>query len=127
MAALIGAAAAGSLGSASPEAFSAWVGQVGAAYGEEERASIAKALAAARERYRGACTADGEPWLDRALGTAAIVAGLKLDAESVRAAVLLGIPALPGFDAAAFAESFGAEVAQIVIGAARMGAIRAAA
>ncbi len=127
MAALIGAAPAGSLISAGAETFAAWLEQVGAAYGPEERASIGNALATARASYGEARTADGEPWLDRALGTAAIVAGLKLDAESVRAAVLLGIPALSGFDAAAFAESSGAEVAQIVIGAARMGAIRAAA
>src|SRR5439155_15399224 len=71
-------------------------------------------------------TADGEPWLDRTLGAAAIVAGLKVDASSVRAAILLGAPSVAGFDAAEFAERFGAEVAQMVIGAARMGAIRAA-
>jgi GTP pyrophosphokinase len=127
MAAIIGAAPAGSLAGANPEAFSAWLEQVGAAYSADERARIGKALAAARARYGELATPDGEPWLDRALGTAAIVAGLKLDGESVRAAILLGVPALPGFDAVAFAETFGSEVAAIVIGAARMGAIRAAA
>ncbi len=127
MAAQIGAAADGSLKSASVEDFAAWVEQVGAGYAAPERAAIAAALAAARSSYGETRAPDGEPWLDRALGTAAIVAGLKLDAESVCAAVLLGIPSLPGFDAAAFAASFGAEVAQIVVGAARMGAIRAVA
>jgi len=127
MAAQIGAAADGSLKGARPEDFAAWVGQVGAGYAAAERAAIAAALAAARSCYGATRTADGEPWLDRALGTATIVAGMKLDAESVCAAVLLGIPSLPGFDAAAFAESFGAEVAQIVVGAARMDAIRAVA
>src|SRR5208283_5193668 len=121
------AAADGSLKGARPEDFAAWVGQVGAGYAAAERAAIAAALAAARSCYGATRTADGEPWLDRALGTATIVAGMKLDAESVCAAVLLGIPSLPGFDAAAFAESFGAEVAQIVVGAARMDAIRAVA
>jgi GTP pyrophosphokinase len=127
MAALIGAAGEGSLTRAGPEAFAAWLERVGAAFAPGERAGIAKALAAARARYGELRTPDGEPWLDRALGTAAIVAGLKLDAESVLAAVLLGMPATAGFDPAALAESFGNEVAQIVIGAARMGAIRAAA
>jgi len=127
MAALTHADTAGSLATADAATFSAWLQQIGAAYSADEQASIAGALATARARYAGLRTADGEPWLERALGTAAIVAGLKLDGESVRAAVLLGIPALPAFDAAAFAEAFGPEVAQIVVGAARMDAIRAAA
>jgi len=76
--------------------------------------------------YGDLCAPDGEPWLDRALGTAAIVAGLKLDAASVRAAVLLGAPHCANFNAETFAEQCGSEVAQIVVGAARMGAIRAA-
>src|SRR5439155_15106657 len=71
-------------------------------------------------------TADGEPWIDRTLGAAAIVAGLKVDVDSVRAAILLGAPSVASFDAAEFAEHFGAEVAQMVVGATRMGAIRAA-
>jgi GTP pyrophosphokinase len=125
MVALIHAAPPGSFTTADPKAFSAWLEQVGAAYAQDERAAIGKVLDAARARYGDLRTADGEPWLDRALGTAAIVAGLKLDAESVRAAVLLGAPSIPGFDPTALAESCGAEVAQIVIGAARMGAIRA--
>src|SRR5580704_879524 len=110
MAAIIGAAPPGSLTGAGPEAFTAWLEQIGAAYSAEERARIGKALAAGRARYGGLSTLDGEPWLDRALGTAAIVAGLKLDGESVRASILLGVPALAGFDAIAFAETFGGEV-----------------
>ncbi|HEX8010384.1 MAG TPA: bifunctional (p)ppGpp synthetase/guanosine-3',5'-bis(diphosphate) 3'-pyrophosphohydrolase [Casimicrobiaceae bacterium] len=126
MVAIVRAAPPSSLATADPEAFAAWLEQVGAAYTSDERASLAKALDHARERYRDLATADGEPWLDRALGTAAIVAGLKVDADSVRAAILLGLPSLAGFDAAALAERFGAEIAQIVVGATRMGAIRAA-
>ncbi len=127
MAAILGAPSAPSLITAGADAFGTWLEQVGVAYSADERARISAALAAARARYGDLRTADGEPWLDRALGTAAIVAGMKLDGESVRAALLLGAPALPGFDATAFAESFGGEVATIVVGAARMGAIRAAA
>ncbi|HSS70599.1 MAG TPA: bifunctional (p)ppGpp synthetase/guanosine-3',5'-bis(diphosphate) 3'-pyrophosphohydrolase [Casimicrobiaceae bacterium] len=110
---------------ADPEALAAWLDQAGAGYSAEERAGIVKALDVARARYGDLRAADGEPWLDRALGTAAIVASLKLDADSVRAALLLGLPDLAGFDAEALAASFGAEIAEIVIGVARMGAIRA--
>ena len=126
MVAIVHAPPPGSLVTADSKAFAAWLDQVGAAYSPDERVAIATALEAARLRYGHLTTADGEPWLDRTLGAAAIVAGLKVDMSSVRAAILLGAPSIAGFDAAEFGERFGAEVAQMVIGAARMGAIRAA-
>ncbi len=126
MVAIVHAAPPSSFATADPQAFATWLEQVAAAYSAEERAALGSAVDAARARYGALATADGEPWIDRALGTAAIVAGLKLDADSARAAILLGMPSIPGFDAADLAEHFGAGVAQMVIGAARMGAIRAA-
>jgi GTP pyrophosphokinase len=111
---------------ADADASALWLERVASAYTPDERAAIARALDATREIYAELRTPDGELWRDRALGTAGIVAGLKLDADSVRAALLLGAPFAPGFDAARFAESFGGEIAQIVVGAARMGAIRSA-
>jgi GTP pyrophosphokinase len=126
MVALVHATAPESFVAADARAFDSWLEQVGAAYSPDERAAIAKALDTARARYGALATADGEAWIDRALGTALIVAGLKVDAASVRGAILLGAPSLPKFDPAAFTETFGEEVAQMVIGAARMGAIRAA-
>jgi GTP pyrophosphokinase len=125
MVAVIRAAAPAASAVSSPESLAAWLEQVGAIYTAEERAGIARAVELARTRYGALATADGEPWLDRALGTAGIVASLRLDADSVRAGVLLGLPHLAGFDPDALTESFGAEVAQIVVGVARMGAIRA--
>ncbi len=110
---------------AAPAALAAWLEQAGAAYSADERTALAAAVAFARERYGDVCTGDGEPWLDRALGTAAIVGGLKLDAISVRAAVLLGVPHCEGFDEELFKRDFGAELRELVIGVARMGAIRA--
>ena len=110
---------------AAPAALAAWLEQAGAAYASDERAAIADAVAYARTCYGDLCAGDGEPWLDRALGTAAIVSGLKLDAISVRASVLHGAPFCPGFDAELFKTRVGAEVAELVVGVARMGAIRA--
>src|SRR5437867_12397116 len=101
---------------AAPEALAAWLERTAAAYTPDDRAATAAALHAARALYGDLCALDGEPWLDRALGTAAIVVGLKLDAPSVRAAVLLGAPHCPNFDAETCAEQFGNEVAQIVVG-----------
>ncbi len=110
---------------AAPEALAAWLEQAGAAYTPDERTAIVDAVQYARSCYGDLCATDGEPWLDRALGTAAIVAGLKLDAVSVRASVLHGTPYSPGFDAEALTARFGAEVTELVVGVARMGAIRA--
>jgi GTP pyrophosphokinase len=110
---------------AAPAALAAWLEQAGAAYSADERTALAAAVAFARDRYGDVCTGDGEPWLDRALGTAAIVGGLKLDAISLRAAVLLGVPHCEGFDEELFKRDFGAELHELVVGVARMGAIRA--
>jgi GTP pyrophosphokinase len=126
MVATVRAAPAGSLTTADPKTFAAWLDQVGAAYPAAERTALASVLDAVRTRYGDERTADGEPWLDRALGTAAIVASLRLDGVSVRAAMLLGFPDRPGFDAEALAGTFGEETMQVVAGVARMGAIRAA-
>src|SRR5262249_6735730 len=126
MVAVVRPAPSSSLTRAGPETFAAWLERVGAAYPADERAAIAKALDAARARYGEERASVGDPWLARALGTAEIVAWLRLDAVSVRAAILLGFPALSGFDAATLSENFGDEIAQIVVGVSRMGAIRAA-
>src|SRR6266536_2339142 len=126
MVAIVHAAPPASFVSAQPQAFTDWVEQIGGAYSLDERAAIGKAIELARTRYGALTTADGEPWIDRALGTASLVAGLKLDAASVLGAVLLGMPHAAGFDVATLAEVFGDEVAQMVAGATRMGAIRAA-
>ena len=86
MVATVHVPSSGSLAAADAGALAAWIDHVAAAYAPAERAAIGKALDSARVRYTGLRTADGEPWLDRALGTASIVATLKLDADSVRAA-----------------------------------------
>ena len=112
---------------ASPGALAAWAAQIHPAYAAEERAAIDAAADYARALYGDRRVADGEPWLDRAMATALIVAGLKLDAVSVRAALLLGAPEMKEFDAGIVAEKFGAEVTELIAGVSRMGAIRAAA
>ena len=111
---------------ATSDAYAARVAQAASGYSAAERAAIEAAFALARKRYGDALTSEGERWLARATGTAAIVAELKLDAESVRAALLIGLPDGDGFDEQAFVAEVGDEVANLVIGVARMGAIRAA-
>jgi GTP pyrophosphokinase len=112
---------------AAPEALAAWIERVSEGLSADERIKLLETLDAARALYTDRCAADGEPWLDRALGTAAIVASLKLDLDSIRVSVLIGAPQLEDYDAEKFGSRFGAEIAQLVNGVARMGAIRAVA
>ncbi|MFO1312119.1 MAG: bifunctional (p)ppGpp synthetase/guanosine-3',5'-bis(diphosphate) 3'-pyrophosphohydrolase [Burkholderiales bacterium] len=112
---------------AAPQAVAAWLASLVPDYSDAERASFAEAIEFARARTGDAAMADGESALDRALGTATILAGLKLDADSLRAALLLGIPVAGTFDADEIKARFGEDVATLVAGVARMGGIRASA
>jgi len=106
-------------------AFAARLDSLALPYSVAERASFAAAFEYARSRCGDAAMPDGESVLDRALGTATILSGLKLDPDSIRAALLLGLPVAGTFDAEAIAAEFGADVATLVAGVARMGVIRA--
>ena len=112
---------------AAPEAVPAWLETLAHDYSADERASFAAAFDYARERTGDAAMADGEAALDRALGAATILTGLKLDAGSIRGALLIGLPVAGAFDADDVRARFGADVATLVAGVARMGGIRAAA
>ena len=110
---------------AAPQAVAAWLDTLAGVYPAEDRAAFEAALAYARERCGSARGRDGEPLIDRAIGTAMIVAGLKLDAGTVRAALLIGLAGANAFDAEDVAARFGADIATLVAGAARMDEIRA--
>ena len=112
--------------SVAPQAVAAWLDSIAADYSEDERASFATAFEFARAHSTLATMPDGEPALDRGLGTATILAGLKLDADSIRAALLLPLPVAGAFEATVVQEQFGADVATLVAGVDRMGGIRAA-
>src|SRR6476619_5804299 len=109
---------------AAPQAVATWLDTLSREYSAAERASFATALEYARSGCGDAAMPDGEPALDRALGTATIMAGLKLDPDSIRAALLLGLPVAGTFDSDAIAAEFGSDVATLVAGVARMGVIR---
>ncbi len=109
---------------AAPQAVAAWLDSLTQDYGADERTSFAAAFDYARALGTDVAMPDGEAVLDRALGTATILAGLKLDPDSIRAALLLGLPVAGAFDADAVTAQFGADVATLVAGVARMGAIR---
>ena len=110
--------------SADASAIAGWLAGLGGTYPEADLKGFAEVAAYARERCADKAGRAGEPLIDRAVATATILAGLKLDAGSVRAALLLGLPAAGAFDPADVSHRFGPEVAGLVAGVARMEEIR---
>jgi GTP pyrophosphokinase len=108
-----------------PNALAQWLAGLSAVYPGDDIAGFETVAAYGRERYGDARGRDGEPLVDRALGTASIVAALKLDAGAVRAALLCALPAAGAFDAEDVERRFGADVASLVAGVAKMDDIRA--
>jgi GTP pyrophosphokinase len=108
-----------------PLAVAAWLDGLRPTYGEDAVRGIASSWEALRAAAGDARTSDGEPVVDHALGTATILAGLRLDPASIRAALLHPLPALGSMDGEAFAAAHGAEVAALVRGVTRMTELRA--
>jgi len=113
------------LESAAPDAVAGWLGALSAVYPAEDRRAFEAALDYARERCGNERGRDGELLIERAIGTAMIVAALKLDAGTVRAALLIGLAGAHAFDPEDVATRFGGDTATLVAGAARMDEIRA--
>ena len=107
-----------------PQAFAGWLDALEGTYPHGDVAAFRDAFEYVRSRVGDAQGADGERLVDRALGSAGIVAGLKLDPESIRAALLSVLPAARAFDAEEVAARFGADAASLVAGFARMDSIR---
>jgi GTP pyrophosphokinase len=93
------------------------------AYAPAERALIDRAAALALPLAAGVRTVEGEDLARHVLGVGQILAGLELDYESVVAALLLGYPEREGAGADKLREEFGADIAMLVDGVARMGQI----
>ena len=110
-----------------PEAVAAWLDGLRPIYGEAAVADVHAAWQALREGAADAPSDDGEPLAERGLGTATILAGLRLDPDSLRAALLHPLAALPGFDADRLASAHGSATLQLVSGVTRMTGIRASA
>ena len=108
-----------------PEAIAHWLATLRASYAAEDVRAIEEALDFARERCANLTTRDGEALAERAIGTATILAGLRLDPASIRAALLMGLPYADQFDPRDLVTRFGQEVAELVHGVARMDEIRA--
>src|SRR6266571_4253052 len=91
---------------------------------DEDRGSLARALAFAADLYGEKLLGTGEPAYEHAVGTARNVAELRLDADARAAGLLFAVPAyLPGAEEK-LKESFGTAVASLVMGISRLNALR---
>ncbi len=84
---------------------------------------IRRALECARDAHRGQARASGEPYLVHCLAVAEIVHHLKLDAESVAAALLHDVVEDTSITLETVKERFGESVAALVDGVTKMGHI----
>src|SRR5690606_26774800 len=100
-----------------------WLAQFGARFGADEQRVIERALAMARAELAGRSLASGENALEHALGTAAMLAGMEMDHESVAAALLAEMPPNDARARDRMREKVGAEVLALVEGSARMAQI----
>jgi len=100
--------------------FHSWLASLAVDFRPQEQEAILRACEFAQTLYAG------EPGaMDHALGTAAILAHQRLDYESIVAAILQGVTELEPDGLTQVEEIFGAGVARLVDGVARMGQIRA--
>jgi GTP pyrophosphokinase len=103
----------------------AWLSAIGQRLGDSDQALIARALALATERYADRSSALGESLLSHCREVAGILATLRLDADTLAAALLSGLPLVDSAWQERVEPAFGPSAATLVDGFDRMGQIQA--
>jgi len=98
----------------------AWAQTLSRQFDPDDARKIAAALAHAQEALAGRVLTTGESAVEHNVSTAAMLAQLGLDHESIAAGLLLGVELPTRRERERLIESVGAEVAGLVEGAARM-------
>lgn len=109
-----------------PQQLVTWLDELATPFSAEDRTLLRRALDLAVSECGEALTPDGERWIDRVTGTAAILASLQLDAASLSTALVLGVPSAAPSAATTLAERLNPEIAALAAGVARMGGIGSA-
>jgi len=112
-----------SAGKATPE-LDPFLAALASAYAADDAALVRRACGLAAPAYAGHALATGEGLLQHAIGTAAILANMRLDAETLAAAILHALPECVEGALDTVCAEFGPSVAQLVEGVARMGHIQ---
>src|SRR5690606_21469037 len=101
-----------------------WLARLPMAYSEADRELLTTAWDTARRGYGDERRPSGERYFTHALSVASILAELRLDAHTIAAALQHDLPALKRYDHEACVRAFGADVAGLLQGLARMEVIR---
>jgi len=102
-----------------------WLSTIGQRLGASDQAVLARALAFAVEHYDARSSAFGEPLLSHCREAAGILAMLRLDADTLAAALLSGLPLVDAGWQQRIEAAFGKGVVALVDGFDRMGQIQA--
>jgi GTP pyrophosphokinase len=103
----------------------AFLAQIAPRLSDSDQDLVARALRFAADELTGRQTADGEPALAHALGTAGVLSGLPLTGGAVAAALLHDVPDYLARSQDKLREALSPDVAGLVEGVARMGQIQA--
>ncbi|MBA1149091.1 GTP diphosphokinase [Ectothiorhodospiraceae bacterium WFHF3C12] len=103
--------------------FADWRERLPIALSPEEAGCLERAWRYALEAYGGRKRDSGEPYFEHALSVAGIVAELRLDADTIAAALLHDLPKLPGYQRDVLREGFGRSIVGLVEGVDRMSVI----
>lgn len=74
------------------ESINNWLCDTASTYPEEDRIAFKNTINALAPWYEPHLTPEGEGWLPRALGTFAVLVGLKMDRDTLIATLMLGLP-----------------------------------
>jgi len=108
-----------------PQALAGWIASLPQRFTTHELAQIRQAGELAATLYSGKYAINDSPLLQHALGTAAIVAEMNMDADSLIAAILQAAPDLLSDWSDNLSSQFGQTVVSLIEGIARMSHIQA--
>ncbi len=107
-----------------PGGFESWLAALAAERRPEEIALLRRAAAVAEGAHAGQARASGEPYVEHALAVAGILAELRLDAETLAAAILHDVVEDTGVTLEDVEREFGPAVARLVDGVTKLKLIR---
>jgi GTP pyrophosphokinase len=103
--------------------YSSWLEHLSEGRSEQDRALISRAITMARQAHFEQTRVSGEPYLTHAIAVSEIVSSLRLDAESLAAAILHDVVEDSDVTLEDVTEVCGPEVAHLVDGVTKMGII----
>ena len=104
--------------------FEGWLRSIEAGRSKVEMELIRKACIVAQKAHQGQVRASGEPYFQHALAVANILADLRLDHETIAAAILHDVPEDTEMTLEEIEAEFGKTVAKLVDGVTKMGQIQ---